>query len=191
MAVDTINRHMEDSRWRDQFAEYTNEIESRLEAGMHVMELGCSAGFWFERLALLERKCVYTGIDISSVSVATARRRYPQAKFLHADLIGFSGLEQANYVISHQCLFFLDRATVERLFQQIRPGSFITLQEPSVDGLNTGSLMRRKPTKVWHLHPYAKILSGLGFRVMTERPVRYLLSTGKERLKVLVTAQRA
>jgi SAM-dependent methyltransferase len=65
-------------------ARYTRVLLDNLPEGVPVLELGCGAGIPTTRL-LAERFAV-TGVDISPRQIALARRRVPQATFLHADM---------------------------------------------------------------------------------------------------------
>ena len=49
-----------------------------------VLDVGCGSGFWADYY--LRRGAVYTGIDISSVSIERLARKYPQSRFIHSDV---------------------------------------------------------------------------------------------------------
>jgi ubiquinone/menaquinone biosynthesis C-methylase UbiE len=55
-----------------------------VDAGMHVLELGCGTGAMTARL--LARGAHVTGLDLSPEMLARARRRAPKATLLHDDI---------------------------------------------------------------------------------------------------------
>lgn len=58
------------------------KLDARLHFGARVLDLGCGSGTVARRLA--DRYDV-TGVDISRAQLERARRKVPQATFLHAD----------------------------------------------------------------------------------------------------------
>jgi predicted TPR repeat methyltransferase len=148
---------------------------------MHVAEIGCSAGYWSERLKL-DR---YTGIDFSPESIATGRERYPEHTFIEADLSSYQGLDAFDYVISHQCLFFLDRGSVERLLGQVK---LITLQEPTRVDLGMETVVKPQDTGAdFYIHPYRLLAQQAGLTILTHRHIE--IRGNKKR--TLLTARAA
>jgi SAM-dependent methyltransferase len=63
--------------------EWVRDLDSRLEEGADVLELGCGRGVPATRE--LARRHRVTGVDISAVQVELARHHVPEASFVHAD----------------------------------------------------------------------------------------------------------
>jgi SAM-dependent methyltransferase len=59
--------------------------EGRVFAGACVLEIGCGSGFYTE-YCVRQGVEEYVGVDLTSVSVATLRQRYPQYRFIQADI---------------------------------------------------------------------------------------------------------
>lgn len=62
---------------------FVRELDSRLQAGADVLELGCGRGVPVAR-ELAKRHRV-TGVDISAAQVELARHHVPEASFIHTD----------------------------------------------------------------------------------------------------------
>src|SRR5262249_56239290 len=134
-------------------------VVPRLKPGMKIAELGCAAGYWCERLGLIERGCSYTGIDINRETLAMGAERYPQANFVEMDLAEYVGLNAFDYVIANQALQFLETGAVEKLLAQIRPGALVTLFEVAKPDVmsQTQARTKHRATNVLHFHPYPAI----------------------------------
>jgi SAM-dependent methyltransferase len=52
--------------------------------GRRVLDVGCGTGFWTDYY--VRRGADYTGVDIAPVSVDRLAARYPQQRFVHADV---------------------------------------------------------------------------------------------------------
>ena len=83
---DAISDHF--NEWRERIVgdprhEWTSELESRLDDGARVLELGCGAAAP-DTVRLAERFQV-TGVDISAEQLRRARAALPEAKFIEAD----------------------------------------------------------------------------------------------------------
>lgn len=52
-----------------------------LRPGLKVLDVGCAAGGFCRILQEIEPTIVYTGVDISDVMIAEARRRHPEGRF--------------------------------------------------------------------------------------------------------------
>lgn len=68
------------------YAEWLDLLESRVEPGARILDLGCGCGIPVARR--LAGRYEVTGIDISPVQVARARELVPGATFLCADMTG-------------------------------------------------------------------------------------------------------
>jgi SAM-dependent methyltransferase len=112
---------------------FLGEVLSHLPAGARVLELGCGPGVGAVALANGRR---YTGVDLSSVMIAAARRRHPSGTFLKADLVSLrlppSSFDAvvALYVFGH-----LPGAehvvAIERAFTWLRPGGLFCASFPT------------------------------------------------------------
>ena len=63
---------------------WCNELLTRLSPGATVLELGCGGGT--EETQLLAGRFRVTGVDLSAEQLRRARRRVPEAAFIHADI---------------------------------------------------------------------------------------------------------
>ena len=103
---------------------FMDEILQRLPAGADVLELGCG---WGAAAAVLGDGRRYTGVDLSSEQLATARERLPGSMFVHADLTRLELPEGAfDAVVAFYVFNHVPRAeqapTFERIFGWLRPG---------------------------------------------------------------------
>lgn len=67
----------------DPRAEWADELVARLPEGARVVELGCGGGT--AETSLLARRFRLTGVDLSAEQLQRARKRVPEAEFVHAD----------------------------------------------------------------------------------------------------------
>jgi SAM-dependent methyltransferase len=65
--------------------EWLRHLESRLDGGADVLELGCGRGVPATRE--LARRHRVTGVDISAVQIELARHHVPEASFIHGDVM--------------------------------------------------------------------------------------------------------
>jgi SAM-dependent methyltransferase len=72
------------SSLRSGYAYWLSWITRSLAAGSHVLDLGCGCGIPASRE--LARRHRVTGVDLSPVQIARARRLVPSARFLCADM---------------------------------------------------------------------------------------------------------
>jgi len=75
--------------WKDQIRddprdEWCEELIARLPAGARVVELGCGGGT--DETRRLAERFELTGVDLSVEQLRRARRRIPNAEFVHGDL---------------------------------------------------------------------------------------------------------
>jgi len=75
-----------------------------------VLDVGCAAGRFLDLLKHYRVAAPFTGIDVSPVSIALARKNYPQARFicedaLDCDLAGTFTLVNATGVLQHDPRF--------------------------------------------------------------------------------------
>ena len=177
--------------WRSKFEVFVQEVTTRLEKGMRVVELGCSGGHWYERLELQDRGCHYTGIEWNPDSVALAKQRYPEADFRCCDAAGVMDLDGFDYLITCQVLYYLDQATLERLLSQLRSGALLTISEPSAYDIDSHASRPKVRVnddlaKIVYRHPYPGIAQKSHFNILSHHFTEY-----KERkVKLVMTARR-
>lgn len=116
-------------RWA-QFYESERLVFEQLALGAttSVLDVGCGCGGL--GLALRERFGVaaYTGVDINRQVIATARRLYPQGRFLHGDILEIAAHELAyasfDAVISLSCIDWNVQFTqmLTRSYCYVKPG---------------------------------------------------------------------
>jgi SAM-dependent methyltransferase len=119
--------------WKNQIeddprAEWCNELIRRLAPGATVVELGCGGGT-DETRALAARFRV-TGVDLSKEQLARARKRVPEADYLHADLTTVEfALGSLDAVASFYVLNHAPRELLAPLFARVhawlRPGGLL------------------------------------------------------------------
>ena len=102
---------------------FLEEILRRVRSGAHILEIGCGPGT--DAVALADER-TYTGVDLSSVQLAHARRRVPAGTFVHGDVLETS-FEPASfdavvafYVFGHVPRDRLD-SLLERIHTWLRP----------------------------------------------------------------------
>jgi SAM-dependent methyltransferase len=83
-----------------------------------VLELGCGAPV--ESTRILAERANLAGVDISEAQVALARRRLPQATFIHADLSALEfAPESFDAVVALYVLLHIPRAELEPLLGRV------------------------------------------------------------------------
>lgn len=71
---------------RQQFSALADLLRPIVRAGMTILELGCSSGYYYEILEyLLGCRIDYTGVDYSDAMISMARDFYPRPQFFAAD----------------------------------------------------------------------------------------------------------
>jgi SAM-dependent methyltransferase len=137
-------------------------------AGRSAAEFGCGIGLVAE--VLIDIGFVYTGIDISPVAIADARRRCPSATFLRADIRSFRDprlhdVAVAAHVLCHMVADSDWRRVIRNIHASVKPGGALLLidrvprREPEVYGAH----VRHRS-----LPEVAKGLSEAGFRLDAE-----------------------
>jgi len=86
-------------------------------AGSPVLELGCGTGALSEAF----ESGLYTGVDIDGARIAAARRDYPGAAFVHADVRSLDPTFFApfRFLFCHAWLHHVDDATCRAIFAAI------------------------------------------------------------------------
>ncbi|HTW77498.1 MAG TPA: class I SAM-dependent methyltransferase [Thermoplasmata archaeon] len=153
--------------------EWLEPLFRRLRRGSEVLDLGCGCGIPDARL-LAERFRV-TGVDISDVQIARARRLVPQARFVRADMteIALPGGAFGGVV----CLYALIHVPLEeqpgllgKVARWLSPGGLflVTTGWTAFTGTEQGWL--GSTAKMYWSHAdattYQRWLEELGFRVL-------------------------
>jgi SAM-dependent methyltransferase len=98
-------------------AAFREEVLRLIPPGASVLEIGCGPGTDARALAEGRR---YTGIDLSSVQLAHARRAVPDGTFLHQDILD-SRLPTASFdaVVALYSLVHIPAARTSELFERM------------------------------------------------------------------------
>ena len=167
-------------RW-DQFYESEQLVfeELGLGAASAVLDIGCGCGGL--GLALLERFGVsnYTGVEINRQAAETAKRMYPQGRFLHGDILSIPAHELADEsfdaVISLSCIDWNIQFS-EMLFQAYRyvkpGGSFVstfrlTPCESIIDPVRSYQYINFEGKREGEVAPYVVLNFGDFMRYLT------------------------
>jgi len=156
--------------------------------GAGVLDVGCGTGFftgWY-----LERGARVTGVDIAPISVERLRARFPEARFVLAD-IGETDLEGTfDLVNAFDVLYHIVddarwEAAVRRLGAAVRPGGLLLVTDTFAPLEAAAGHNRMRP-----LTEYRRVLVPLGFALARPRPTHVLLNRDLGALRVLNRAPR-
>lgn len=78
---------------------FRNLLDIGVQSGDHIIDLGCGFGDLLQFCRDEKLDIRYTGIDINPNLIEAARKRFPEAEFLVAD-ITVDAIENADYVLS-------------------------------------------------------------------------------------------
>ena len=156
--------------------------------GRSVLDVGCGTGFftaWY-----LERGARVTGLDIAPTSIERLRLRYPEARFLLADVSevdieGRFDLVNAFDVLYHIVDDARWEAAVRRLGAAVRPGGLLLVTDTFAPLEAAAGHNRMRP-----LTEYRRVLVPLGFALARPRPTHVLLNRDLGALRVLNRAPR-
>lgn len=146
--------------------------------GADVLEVGCGTGFYTE-YCLRHQVSTYVGVDITSVSVETLRERYPNLRFIQADISANEIPEidtEFDVVLAADVLFHIvDDAAFEKairnLCRVLRPGGLLVVSDVfpastvqvaphvrlrSLDGYNRDLVENR--ARILHIEPIFALL---------------------------------
>lgn len=120
--------------WLDRFC-------ALVPAGGSVLDLGCGAGDPIARY-LIAKGLAVTGADFSEPMLAIARRRFPQARWLFADMRTLNLSETFDGIVGWHSFFHLrqheQRDVLKRLSEHLRPGGAMMLTVGPSAGEVTG-----------------------------------------------------
>ena len=108
------------------YAEWVEDLASRLDPGARVLDIGCGAGVPADRL-LVDAGLQVTGVDISPVQIERARALVPGATFVCSDVVDYVlEPESVDAVISLYALIHVpledQRELFPRVLEALRPG---------------------------------------------------------------------
>jgi trans-aconitate 2-methyltransferase len=97
-----------------------------------IYDLGCGPGRITDLLARRWPAAEVVGLDASPAMLATARRDFPQLRFIEADLATWAPPAPADVLFSNAALQWLDDHPnlLPHLFRQVRPGGCFAVQMP-------------------------------------------------------------
>ena len=102
-----------------------------------MLDLGCGAGEPIARY-LIERGCAVTGVDFSSAMLAIARSRFPDGRWIEADMRTLDLDERFAAIVAWDSFFHLTRDEQRELFPRIArhllPGGAVLLTVGPDDG---------------------------------------------------------
>jgi SAM-dependent methyltransferase len=108
---------------------WLGDLAGLLPLGARVLDLGCGSGLPAARL-LIEHGFEVTGVDISGVQIARARRLVPQARFVQADMAEWDA-DAASFdaIVSLYALIHVPIDDQVQLFQRMAawlvPGGYL------------------------------------------------------------------
>jgi len=107
---------------------YLEQLLTLLPPEPDVLELGCGAAV--DSTRILAERGSFTGVDISEAQIALARKRLPQATFIHADLSALAFAPRSfDAVVALYVLLHIPRAELDpplgRVASWLRPGGLL------------------------------------------------------------------
>lgn len=112
-------------------------------AGLSVLDLGCGSGDPIGAY-LIERGVQLTGVDGAEPMVALARERFPQARWVHADMRDYEPAQRFDRILSWDGSFHLSqeeqRTLLGKLVGWLNPGGALLLTIGHEAGEVTGAV---------------------------------------------------
>lgn len=152
---------------------YLGRVLELLPAGAAVLDLGCGSA---EPLAqfFIERGCRITGIDAASAMIALCRERYPEHRWIEADMRALDLDRRFDAVLAWDSFFHLpaddQRAMFAVFAQHAAPGAPLLFTSGPGAGVAMGEIYGHA------LHhasldasEYEQLLTAHGFRVLLHR----------------------
>ncbi len=140
-----------------------------------VLDVGCGSGFWTGYY--LARGAVYTGMDISSVSVERLSKSHPQSRFIHSDVSEVALDERYDLVNAFDVLYHITDdarwgSAVRNLASAVTPGGLLLVTDVFKDlgGIAEHNVMRP-------LSRYMDLIAPLGFTNEWFHPTHVLLNS--------------
>lgn len=102
----TLNRHGNGPAAVGWFSEETQRQRFRSVCSVGdlnnctILDVGCGLGHLYPYLRERFHEFEYTGIDILEDMVISAQRRFPEAKFVHADIFAFKPERKFDYILA-------------------------------------------------------------------------------------------
>jgi SAM-dependent methyltransferase len=126
---DLVSRaYRADDATEGEYADWLEQLESRLAPGSRVLDLGCGCGIPAARR--LARHYDVTGVDISPVQIARARELVPHARFVCADMTTMQFDDASFHAIA--CLYALihlplaeQPVLLQKIGAWLRPGGVL------------------------------------------------------------------
>jgi ubiquinone/menaquinone biosynthesis C-methylase UbiE len=147
--------------WLDRFLRH-------VEPGAPVLDLGCGAGEPIARY-LIERGHPVVGVDFAANMLALARARFPEQRWIEADMRALDLPERFGGVVAWDSFFHLtreeQRAMIPRFARHLAPGGALLFTCGPDDGEATGAV-EGLPVPHASLSPagYAAALEAAGLR---------------------------
>ena len=177
-----MQREFYDREWSDPRRQFANAnqltravavFEEILRTGVQrprICELGAGTGWLTSMLGSLGET---TGVELSEVAVAGARRRYPHVSFECADAVGWSyAANSFDLVVSHEVLeHIVDQAAyLDTARRILKPGGWLVLTTPNAKNV------RATPPAIRSAQPVEN--------VVTRRELRRLLRPRFQHVRV-------
>jgi SAM-dependent methyltransferase len=156
-------RKLIERAWLDRFL-------ALVPTGASLLDLGCGAGEPVARY-FIERDYEVTGVDFAEPMLAIARDRFPQARWVHADMRDLDLDRQFDGIVGWDSFFHLtreeQRAVIPILARHLRPSGALLLTVGPSDGEVTGTV---EGETVYHaslaLDEYAELLDRAGLAII-------------------------
>ena len=156
-------RRLIERAWLDRFL-------ALVPPGEPVLDLGCGAGEPIARYLIESGREVW-GVDFAQPMLAIARERFPQARWVHADMRTLDLKQKFGGIVGWDSFFHLtrdeQRAVIPLLARHLSPGGALLLTVGPDDGEVTGSV---EGETVYHasLAPaeYERVLDGSGLALV-------------------------
>lgn len=157
------SRFLYERAWIDRFLDGT-------PPDTEILDLGCGAG---EPIAgyLIERGCAVCGVDFAEPMLSIARLRFPDARWINADMRRLELAERFGGIVAWDSFFHLDkdeqRSMLPRLARHLAPGGSLLLTvgpgENETSGMVEGEIVYHASLS---LEEYASRLDATGLDVV-------------------------
>jgi ubiquinone/menaquinone biosynthesis C-methylase UbiE len=115
---------------------WLGKVLKRLDDGSSVLDLGCGTGI--PAGIEIAKRHRLTGVDISEAQILLARKKIPNAEFIHGDLAS-AHFSDASFeaVVSFYALEHLPRrehaGILDRIYKWLAPGGFLLISTEAED----------------------------------------------------------